>query len=1394
MLSRPFILAAFLALAGIGPAAAEVLLTREGDVVTRAEIRGTAGSLVLFRNLWSCARLRTAAQVAGRKPGEIDVTDPLMYNCQVRVDGKQTGGYWNAPEVWNRWKIAVIRQAPPADILSLTADIPEWGLRKEVTISVPAGESRAYVYSRLTATRDVELLADRQCCYPAPTGRYRFTVDGAPVEPADGRRTAFRRWAMAYAPQADAGFAVLAIDRKAQLYPGSEDANAAFGTLAFYKNEKADGADLSWDKGSGFLAKGDVRIQQYLLLWGDGDLREEAAQLSRQALSGALNTRVHSLGGPPAKPTDPAPAAGLSVSPVECGVWLPVRTQPTTSPDIHQHSTYLSPANAARARQVLASLKERKPMLLVRGEFGRVLVGEADGLIHGMRPAVLAASFQGSYLREYSPEALPPGRLSVVEETAGRVRLLWRGGSSERELTVTPAGVVRSRWKNPPRRLWLITGGHPYHYLATARDSTVRFSQLLQRRRRLGGESRLAFHGYRDASLEVSMAGLRAESEEIWLDSGEVGWEWAMEYRKEHPGAPVDRPFFSFMERHGALTYLAGGAIRVVSLGGSGAAARLDYRIGTRGPAAVSLFAAGDPFAAAERAFPAPSKAPAVAASPAKGQTVGLLPAKAPAAGALPAEVPAGAQVRVTSPDMWTLRLWPNHFNGWELRPVTMAHHNPLPAFYEITLTNPEGQPRQFLLSLARAGWMAGAWIESEREEWTSPVGTVPIWKRTQAFWRSKSGPVVVVPARGKETVLLKVQPKEETLGRYRLALGWSAGRSQGTLPLSLLVKPNILVDPYGDAGMAPEDFRYFGQVTWGFHPLYFDWHYDNVPAEEQDRYLTALRAQAQRNGSWVRDIGFLREYITTYTQKSSTGSAKQTTCFQQPPDDFVRTLREKVIQRKAAWEHRARVYMMDEIWEILGGYKGRRYMPVEEVARWMRDIVMDSPTPCWGSFMQPGIDDQYQCKLPNDVAELFYYCGRDEGFQAYVEKLVKPRTALFEQWRKEPEARKRAGAAQPRQVASFWISGQLHVTDYPAMRRQHWYSRFHGIDSILMWRMHAGDMVYADRIGCNAVMAAGNKGAVLMTDRGLAWYDLWEDMSRLTLLRMLLEKAPPAKRSAAAALEQAAYRASQKNDFDAARHQVARAIRLLDAALADTFAAEPAYRPVPSEPLPDLFAEDRKQRESARRTAVLPKLKGGHRPPPTLDGVLDNCYLEEGATLDGFVLLNKEQPASEQTTVYLARDETNLYLLFQCKESQMGKLVAVPNRPRDEATYEDDCVEVFLDRVRDGAALDQFIAGAGGGRYDGRVRKRAGGNVAQVTEQVREWDPEWRSVVRKDATGWTAEMVLPFAAIGGPPAPGETWGINFCREQKPKGELSTWSPMSGGFRAPAQFGEMRLP
>ena len=1116
MRRSPFIhLLLFWALSGLAasPASGVVTFEREGKTLKKLTIDCGSGKLFLVRKAWNNTRVVTES---GRI---IEITDPFMYTARATKNGKKVGSYWNRPQVWDTWEVREVEvpERPRADIVLITAEQPGLPLKKEVVITVEQKENIAYVFNRIVATKDLQLDYDRQCIYVSRPSAHKFYVDGTEITPEDGRSVAVYRWVIIHRPADDVSAALIFIDRKIQDPPVRE--NGAFGSFTFHVTQKAKGAEIGWRKG-GEMVAGASQSQQYIIMWGDGDLREKVEAVSEQALGGKLNSKVHALPALP-KPVTMEdlirPSTELRADEIQYGEWLPLRMQPTKSRATHQHSTYLSPYNALQANKILDGLRKKKPMLLVRGPFGRLIIGKEDGLIHGVRPHILSASYQGSYLREYAEGWEPKGLLAIREQSPEKILLNWKGGDASRSITIYADGLVESSWRNGPNNLEIFTGCHPYHFISSDGKTATRFSQLLQRKRKLEGLSRFALFGYRNASLEIKARGLECRSEEIWLDPGEVGWEWVTAYAKEHPKQPhnkLHRPFWTFMRKNAALTYLAGGAIRRMEFAADGRGYDIAYRIGERGRSAMA-----DVHTRKFHRKTTPKEEPHL--------------------------------VRVRAAELWTWRVWPNEFNGWELRPLKQVQINPLPAFYEMTLRNDSDAERSFTFRLDKAAWMESAVLESDREV-VQPLSKkwAPRY-RQQPFWTDRGSPTVVVSAGKSKLVLLRLKPVEQTLGERVFSINWSSGEERGSVPLKVRVVPNIIVDPHGNPGMAAEDFRYFGCTGYLQSMSVVD---------GADEYLDLRGQEILRNGKWgwiwVGMRGFIKSVHDATQQSTERG--------RQALEERVRRAKETKLDRAAQAPYRYRLHMADEIWEVLGGYKGRRWMPVEDVAQATYDMIMDSPNPCQFSFMQPAIDDLYHVKLPNDIAELFYYCGRDEGFHSYVEKLVKPRTELFQKWRKDPELMKRAGTDTPRQKFSFWISGQLHVTDYEAMRRQHWYTRHHGIDTIMFYVFRADDMLYAGRIGCNCVMAAGRKAAVLMTDRSLAWHDLREDMALITLVRLLKERADAPALSKVETLERQAYAASQRNEFDLARHRLVTAVKMMEPEFAE-LACPDFYQPVAS-------------------------------------------------------------------------------------------------------------------------------------------------------------------------------------------------------------------------------------
>ena len=293
--TKPLVLClcATLALALAVPALAEVKLERKGDKLNAFVLTSGLGKsrIAVSRKLWS----NTYATTESGKV--LPLIDPFMYNIVIRrADGSKTGGYWNKPDVFDLWLVEPVKdpKRPEASIVKILASPPGWGVRKEVSIAVEPKVNQAYVCNRLTAKEDLGLAQDREVIYLYHPGRdYVIIIDGKEVKAEPKAFAAINEYVLFQHRKSGASAAIVFLDRKAQLYPGH--LKRRFGGARYHITDKANGVTISWDKGSGKMRKGEVREQRYIVVWGDGDLKEKVADLSKKALAGELNDKVHEL-------------------------------------------------------------------------------------------------------------------------------------------------------------------------------------------------------------------------------------------------------------------------------------------------------------------------------------------------------------------------------------------------------------------------------------------------------------------------------------------------------------------------------------------------------------------------------------------------------------------------------------------------------------------------------------------------------------------------------------------------------------------------------------------------------------------------------------------------------------------------------------------------------------------------------------------------------------------------------------------------------------------------------------------------------------------------------------------------------------------------------------------
>lgn len=188
------------------------------------------------------------------------------------------------------------------------------------------------------------------------------------------------------------------------------------------------------------------------------------------------------------------------------------------------------------------------------------------------------------------------------------------------------------------------------------------------------------------------------------------------------------------------------------------------------------------------------------------------------------------------------------------------------------------------------------------------------------------------------------------------------------------------------------------------------------------------------------------------------------------------------------------------------------------------------------------------------------------------------------------------------------------------------------------------------------------------------------------------------------------------------------------------------------------------------------PVVVGRFATAPVLDGRLDDAVWQAAPAL---VLRGLgDKVVKNATTARVGYDATHLFVGMVCEEAEMGRLQTAWSHAeeRDNAIWQDDCVEVFLDPLSRGTAVGRhLIVNSAGVIYDA-----ADGDVS--------WDCDLAVGVAKAADAWTVEMAIPFRDLGFTPQGGERWLLNLGREQKPQGELSCLATGTGNFANPERY------
>ena len=177
------------------------------------------------------------------------------------------------------------------------------------------------------------------------------------------------------------------------------------------------------------------------------------------------------------------------------------------------------------------------------------------------------------------------------------------------------------------------------------------------------------------------------------------------------------------------------------------------------------------------------------------------------------------------------------------------------------------------------------------------------------------------------------------------------------------------------------------------------------------------------------------------------------------------------------------------------------------------------------------------------------------------------------------------------------------------------------------------------------------------------------------------------------------------------------------------------------------------------------------------IDAFLDEASWADAEVITGFVQSkpNTGSPASERTVIRILFDDENLYVGAILYERD-PRNITLHSLKRDFPPTDGDILGIALDTYHDRRNAYMFGVNAGGALID-----------VQTFDNGRDLNFPWEGIVQRAARihdeGWTLEMAIPFSTLRFDPGrEDQTWGLNFVRRIRRRGEDSFWAPLDRRF------------
>lgn len=174
---------------------------------------------------------------------------------------------------------------------------------------------------------------------------------------------------------------------------------------------------------------------------------------------------------------------------------------------------------------------------------------------------------------------------------------------------------------------------------------------------------------------------------------------------------------------------------------------------------------------------------------------------------------------------------------------------------------------------------------------------------------------------------------------------------------------------------------------------------------------------------------------------------------------------------------------------------------------------------------------------------------------------------------------------------------------------------------------------------------------------------------------------------------------------------------------------------------------------------------------PVRIDGRLEEDVWKTNPPVTDFLQRDPVDgaPASELTEVWVAYDDTNLYVAAYCHDSEPDKIIGLLGR-RD-AYLDSDWFYFSVDPYFDRRSGYSFGVNPAGSIVDEVLSNDVNDDSS--------WDGIWEAKVARVVDGWTLEMKIPFNQLRFSRQNRYLWGVNFQRTIKRKQEKAffAWVP-----------------